>query len=99
MNTKKSSTDLTPTEIDWAAEINQTLEETGWSKAQLARKLGLYVQDRASGEGGPVSPHLYAWIRGQYKPKVYLLYALRYIRLTEGKPPVGRGTPPTNPKE
>lgn len=98
---KKSSNDLNPTpdSVDWAKEIEQTLAETGWTKTQLAIKLGLYVQQRPRGQGGPVSPHLYTWIRGQYKPKLYLLYALRYIRLTEGKKPVGATTTPTKSKE
>jgi transcriptional regulator with XRE-family HTH domain len=85
---KKSSpgSKIIAADVDWPAELRQTLEETGWTKTQLADYLGLYVQ-RTTNSGGSVSPHLYAWLRGQHKPKLYLLYALRYARLMHGKEP------------
>lgn len=101
MSTKKSSrsSKITAAEIDWAAEINQTLKETGWSKAELASWLGLYVQNKSGTDGGPVSPHLYTWLRGKHKPKVYLLYALRYLRGQYGLASMQAAKAPTKPKE
>lgn len=101
MNTKKSFPDLkiTASSIDWPAEIQLTLDTTGWTKAQLAEALGLYIQHRSASSGGDVSPHLYTWLRGKHKPKVYLLYALRYLRAQYGGAAAPATQPPTNPKE
>lgn len=89
---------ITAADIDWPAEINQTLQETGWTKVRLAEYLGLYVQ-RNPPSGGAVCPHLYSWLRGKHKPKLYLLYALRYARLTHGQEPPIVANPNATPTE
>lgn len=82
----KGLTPIVPDEIDWKHELELTLKVTGWTKVQLAECLGLYIQRRKDNyKGGDVSPHFYHWLSGKYKPKPYLLFALRYIRLMEGK--------------
>lgn len=78
--------DLNPDSINWKQELELTLAETGWTKVHLAEVLGLYIQRRKE-RGGDVSPHFYNWLSGKYKPKPYLIYALRYIRLIEGNKP------------
>jgi hypothetical protein len=89
---------INPDTIDWRAEIEQTLAETGWTKVELATVLGLHVQHQR-GRKMPVSPHFYSWLRGNHKPRAYLLYALRYLRAHYGQAtPPGTTTPP-NPTE
>jgi hypothetical protein len=101
MNTKKSYQDwkTTAAKVDWAAEIERTLAETGWTKVQLAEALGLYIQPRSGNNGGPVSPHIYTWMRGKHQPKFYLLYALRYLRSQYGQQNAAATVPPHNPTE
>lgn len=102
---KKSYQDwkTTAAKVDWAAEIQRTLDETGWTKVQLAEALGLYIQpsrsDKENGNTGAVSPHLYTWIRGKHQPKFYLLYALRYLRSQYGLANAQATQQPNNPKE
>lgn len=90
---------ITAADINWPAEINETLQVTGWTKVQLAEFLGLYVQRETRTGGGAVCPHLYTWMRGKHKPKLYLLYALRYARLMHGQEPPIVANPTATPME
>lgn len=85
-------------DIDWRAEIEQTMQVCGWTRVELAEHLGLYVQYRTK-SGGSVSPHLYALMRGKYKPKMYMLYALRYFRLMYPAEPIVVNPANPNPPE
>lgn len=98
---KKSWTDSThiaPDDIDWPAELHATLDATGMSYAELAEVLGLYVQHQV-GKPKPCSPQFYRWLSGRNKPKKYLWYALRYIRLMDGKKPPQATKPARKPKD
>lgn len=101
MTTKKSYQDwkTTAASVDWPSEIQRTLDETGWTKVQLANALGLYIQPSSGRNSGPVSPHIYTWLRGKHKPKFYLLYALRYLRSQYGLASVQTAKQPSNPTE
>ena len=79
---KKLPKDLST--INWPLEIKRTLDKTGMTKTELATALGIYVQE-ARGDKGPVSPQLYAWLRGQNQPRPYLLLALRHLEAMHGK--------------
>lgn len=84
--------------VDWRWELEETMRVCGWTRVELAEHLGLYVQRRTK-SGGSVSPHLYAWMRGKYKPKLYLIYALRYLRLTCAAEPIAVNPVNLNPPE
>jgi transcriptional regulator with XRE-family HTH domain len=94
----KLPTELKNIKVDWPAEINKTLETTGWTKSELAEALGMYVQPARENQG-PVSQQLYAWLRGRNQPRVYLLYALRYLRSHYGQEPVKGSKAKAKPKE
>jgi hypothetical protein len=84
---------ITADKINWRAELEETLRVTGWTRLELATVLGLYVQEREDKQS--VSPHIYTWMRGKHKPRLYLLYALMYLRARYGQ----ATPPPANPTE
>lgn len=71
-----------PSNVDWKKEIELTLSETGFTKAELGVQLGLYVQHQPLKNGNVKSTcgQIYAWISGKNKPPYYLLLALRHLR-------------------
>jgi hypothetical protein len=83
--------------INWRAELEETLRVTVWTRLELATVLGLYVQQREDKQS--VSPHIYAWMRGKNKPRLYLLYALMYLRARYGQATPAAPPPPANPTE